>query len=158
MSKDKKGASTNNVVARNRKARHEYSLEDKFEAGIILEGWEVKSIRAGKVNIAEGFIQVKNGEVYLHNSIISPLLTASSHITTQDNRIRKLLLNKREISRLVGAVERQGYTLMPTSMYWLRGRLKLEFFLAKGKQLHDKRASEKDRDWARQKQRDFKTM
>ena len=144
------------TVAVNRRARHEYTLEDKFEAGLVLHGWEVKSIRAGKVNIAEGFIQVKNGEAWLHNSIITPLLTASTHVEAQPNRIRKLLLNKREIVRLVGAVERQGYTLVPTTLYWLKGKLKLALYLAKGKNLHDKRRTEKDRDWQREKARAMK--
>lgn len=151
-----KKSNSDNIVARNRKARHEYTLEDKFEAGLVLEGWEVKSVREGKVNITDGFIHIKNGEVFIHNSIITPLITASSHITTQDNRIRKLLLNKREINHLIGAVERQGYTMVPTLMYWVKGRLKLEFHLAKGKQLHDKRAAQKDKDWQREKQRNFK--
>jgi SsrA-binding protein len=144
---------TDNSIARNRKALHDYFIEERFEAGVALEGWEVKSLRAGRVQLDQGYIFLKNGEAFLFGALITPLQTASTHIHPDPQRTRKLLLKKRELSKLIGNVERKGYTLMPLSLYWKDNRVKLEVGLAKGKQLHDKRASEKEKDWAREKQR-----
>jgi SsrA-binding protein len=118
-----------------------------------LQGWEVKSLRAGKAQITEGYVLVKNGEAWLIGAHVTPLKTASTHVVADPTRTRKLLLHRRELDRLVGAVERKGYTIVPLKLYWKHGKVKLEVGLAKGKQAHDKRASEKDRDWQRQKQR-----
>lgn len=141
------------TIALNRKARHDFSLEERFEAGLVLEGWEVKSLRAGRGRIAEAYVTLKDGEAWLLGAQIDPLASASSHIRPDPTRTRKLLLNSREISKLIGATERQGYTLIPTAMYWKKGLAKLEVALAKGKQKHDKRESVKQRDWDRQKSR-----
>ncbi|ALP52767.1 SsrA-binding protein [Candidatus Tenderia electrophaga] len=150
---DKKPSST---IALNKKAKHEFFIEDKFEAGIALEGWEVKSLRAGRVQMRDSHVFVKNGEAFMVNVLITPLQTVSTHVTPTQNRTRKLLLNRREIDRLVGAVERQGYTIVPIALYWKNNRVKVEIGLAKGKQSHDKRATLKERDWAREKQRILK--
>lgn len=152
----KKAKTPENTIAQNKKARHEFSLDKKFEAGIELQGWEIKSIREGKVNIVDSFVFLKNGEVFLINAQIQPLNQASSHVLCEPTRQRKLLLHKREISELVGAVERKGYTLVATSMYWVRNWVKIQFCLAKGKLAHDKRSDIKDRDWDRQKERIMK--
>jgi SsrA-binding protein len=149
--KDKKAGQS--TIALNRRARFDYFIEDRFEAGLMLEGWEVKSLRAGKAQIAESYVIIKDREAFLLGALITPLITASTHIHPDPTRTRKLLLHKEELARLVGAVERKGYTLIPTAMYWSKGRAKLEIGLAKGKQAHDKRASEKERDWERQKGR-----
>ena len=154
-SKSGKSAGSSTIVL-NKKARHDYQLGEKFEAGLVLEGWEVKSLRAGKVQIRDAYILIKDGEAWLLGAVITPLATASTHITPDPQRTRKLLLKREELNRLVGAVERKGYTVVPTAMYWKRGRAKLEIALAKGKQLHDKRATEKDRDWQRDRQRILK--
>ncbi len=143
----------NALIAENRKARHEYFIEERFEAGLSLAGWEVKSLRAGRVQLTEGYVFVRNGEVFLHGAHISPLNSASTHVITDPTRTRKLLLHRAEIDRLIGAVERSGYTLVPLEMYWKAGRAKLRIGLAKGKKQHDKRATEKDRDWQRDKSR-----
>ena len=156
MAKQKKAKATSNTIALNKKARREFNLTDKFEAGMALQGWEIKSIREGKVNISDCFVIVKDGEAYLEGSQIQPLLAASSHVVCDPNRSRKLLLNKREISRLIGSVERDGYSLIATAMYWKKCWVKLEFYLGKGKKAHDKRADMKDKDWARQKERTLK--
>ncbi len=147
---------SDNTIAVNRQATHDYFIEDQFEAGLVLQGWEVKSLREGRVQLKESFIQIKKGEAWLHNAHISPLLSASTHIVPESTRPKKLLLHRRELSRLIGAVERKGYTLIPLSMYWVRGRAKLKIGLAKGKKLHDKRAASKDRDWQRDKARIMK--
>ncbi|RUO34604.1 SsrA-binding protein SmpB [Aliidiomarina soli] len=154
MSKKKKPAS--NTIALNKKARHEYFLEDKFEAGLALQGWEIKSIRDGKVNLSDSYVIIRDGEAYLLGTQIQPLNTASSHVVCDPERTRKLLLKKRELSTLIGKTEREGYTLVATAMYWKKCWVKLEFYLAKGKKSHDKRDSIKDRDWARQKERMLK--
>ena len=145
------------TIALNKKARHEYFIEDRYEAGISLEGWEVKSLRAGKVNVTEAYVTLKDGEAYLFGATISPLPTASTHVHPDPTRTRKLLLHREELNRLIGLTERKGYTLVPLAMYWKRGRAKVEVGLAKGKKLHDKRADAKDRDWQREKQRIFKS-
>ena len=149
-SRDKASGST---IALNKKARHEYFIEERLEAGLALQGWEVKSLREGRIQLTESYILLKDGEVWLFGVHITPLLSASTHIRPDPTRSRKLLLHRREIDRLIGAVERKGYTIVPLALYWKRGRAKLEIALAKGKQSHDKRASEKNRDWQREKQR-----
>ena len=147
--KSKDGSST---IALNKRARHEYHLDERYEAGLSLQGWEVKSLRAGRINLTEAYAIVKNGEIFLFGASIPPLLSASTHVVAEDRRTRKLLLHKAEIDKLVGAVERKGYTLVPTAMYWKHNRVKVEIALARGKQDHDKRNAEKERDWNREKQ------
>lgn len=149
----KKKKLPSNIIAQNKKARHDYSLETEYEAGLVLEGWEVKSIRAGKAQIKEAYVLLKDGEAFLHGAVITPLLSASTHIVPAQQRSRKLLLHAYELSRLVGAVERKGYTIVPLSLYWKKSRVKCKIALAKGKQLFDKRASEKEKDWNRDKAR-----
>lgn len=149
--KDKEDSSS--VIALNKRARHEYFIEENLEAGLALQGWEVKSLRAGKAQITEGYVIVKDGEAWLIGAHVTPLRTASTHVVADPTRTRKLLLHRRELDRLIGAVERKGHTLVPLRLYWKNGRAKLEIGLAKGKQAHDKRASEKDRDWQRDKAR-----
>lgn len=144
---------TNKSIALNRKAQHDYFIEERFEAGLVLEGWEVKSLRAGRVQLDQGYVLLKHGEAWLFGALITPLQTASTHIHPDPQRSRKLLLKKRELSKLIGSVERKGFTLMPLSLYWHNNRVKLEIGLAKGKKLHDKRATEKEKDWARERQR-----
>jgi SsrA-binding protein len=148
--KDKPGSST---IALNKRARFDYFIEERFEAGMVLQGWEVKSLRASKAQITESYVVIKNAEAWLLGAHVSPLSTASTHIHPDPTRTRKLLLNRSELHRLIGAVERKGYTLVPLALYWKKGRAKLEIGLAKGKKAHDKRATEKDRDWKRQKDR-----
>ena len=140
-------------IVQNKKAFHDYFVEERFEAGIALEGWEVKAIRAGRVQLAEAYVIVSGSELFLLGSHITALPTASTHIQPDPTRTRKLLLNASEISRLIGAVERSGYTLIPLDMHYVRGRVKLEIGLAKGKKQHDKREAEKDKDWKREQQR-----
>lgn len=149
----KKKSVPSNTIALNKKARHEYFLEDKFEAGIALQGWEVKSIRQGKVNIADSYVLLKDGEAYLLGAQIQPLLSASSHVVCDPDRTRKLLLNRKEIATLIGKTEREGYTVVATAMYWQKNLVKLAIHLAKGKKDKDKRDTVKDRDWQRQKER-----
>ena len=153
----KKGKDPGSTIALNKKARHDFSIEDRFEAGIALEGWEVKSLRAGKVQIRDAYVLLKGGEAWLFGALITPLPTASTHIHPDPQRTRKLLLHRAELSKLIGAVERRGYAVVPTAMYWKRGRVKLEIGLAKGKKAHDKREAERERDWAMQKQRILKS-
>jgi len=154
--KNKKKTNTSSTIAQNRRARHDYFLEDKFESGIVLEGWEVKSLRDGRLQLNESYIVIHNGEAWLHGAHISPMLSASTHIHPDNIRRRKLLLHRLELNRLIGAVDRKGYTIVPVAMYWKKGKAKLEIALAKGKQHHDKRATEKDRDWAKEKARIFR--
>ena len=146
----------NATIAVNRQAKHEYFIEERFEAGLVLEGWEVKSLREGRVQLKESYVVIKRGEAWLSGAHISPLLSASTHIKPEAVRSKKLLLNRHELNKLIGSVERKGYTIIPLSMYWKSGRAKLEIGLAKGKQLHDKRAASKDRDWQREKGRILK--
>ncbi len=153
MAKTATKKSPGSTIALNKRARHEYALEDKQEAGLVLEGWEVKSLRAGKVQLVDAYVMLKNNEAFLFGALITPLQTASTHIQPDSRRTRKLLLHREELDKLIGAVERKGYALIPTAMYWKKGRAKLEIALAKGKKEHDKRASVKDRDWQRDKQR-----
>lgn len=157
MSKKKAKAKTSGqTIARNKKAKHDYSIEDTYEAGLSLQGWEVKSMREGRVQLKESYVVVKKGEAWLFGAHISPLVSASTHINPESIRTRKLLLHRKELNRLIGHVERKGYTLVPLALYWKKGRVKLEIGLAKGKKLHDKRATEKERDWQREKQRILK--
>ncbi len=151
--KDKKDTESGGTIALNKRARHEYHLIERYEAGLALQGWEVKAIRAGRANIGESYAIVRGGELYLFGARITPLITASTHVVADDRRTRKLLMHRHEIDKLVGKVEREGYTLIPTAMYWKRNRIKLELALAKGKQAHDKRAASKERDWQREKAR-----
>lgn len=153
----KKSKAGSNTIALNKKARHDYQLEGKFEAGISLQGWEVKSIREGKINLSDSYVYIINGEAFLLGTQIQPLSHASSHVVCDPTRSRKLLLNQREINRLIGSVERDGYSLIATAMYWKKCWVKVEFYLGKGKKNHDKRNDLKDKDWARQKARTMKT-
>lgn len=140
------------TIVDNKKAFHDYFIEERYEAGMVLEGWEVKSIRAGRVQLKEAYVIVRSGEVFLFGAHISPLPTASTHVTPDPVRTRKLLLNGEEIKRLIGKVERAGYTLVPINLHYTKGRIKCEIGLAKGKKQHDKRESEKQRDWQREQQ------
>ncbi len=140
-------------IANNRKAWHDYFIEEKFEAGMVLEGWEVKAIRAGRLQLRDAYVIVRGGALWLLGCTITPLPTVSTHFQPDPTRTRKLLMHTREIDRLIGAVERSGYTLVPLDMHFSKGRIKLEVGLAKGKKQHDKRESEKERDWQRQRQR-----
>lgn len=149
----KKMSSENPTIALNKRARYEYHVDERMEAGLVLEGWEVKSLRAGKAQLTEAYAIVKKGEIFLFGAQIQPLLSASTHVVADARRTRKLLLKRGDIDRLVGAVERKGFTLIPLSLYWKKNRVKLELGLARGKQEHDKRAADKERDWDREKQR-----
>jgi len=149
----KKPKPSSNTIVLNKKARHDFFIEEKFEAGVALEGWEVKSLRAGKVQIRDSYILLKDAQAFLFGALITPLPTASTHIKPDPQRTRKLLLHRREINQLIGAVERKGYTVVPTAMYWKQGKAKIEIGMAKGKQAFDKRRTEKERDWHREKQR-----
>jgi len=140
-------------IAQNKKAFHDYFIEQRFEAGLALDGWEVKAIRAGRVQLKEAYVIVSHGEIFLVGCHVSPLAAASSHVNPDPTRTRKLLLNAAEINKLIGSVERAGYALVPLDMHYKNGRIKLEIGLAKGKKQHDKRASEKDREWKREQQR-----
>lgn len=143
-------------IATNKKARHDYLLETQFEAGLVLEGWEIKSIRAGQVQLKESYIVIKNHEAWLIGTHITPLKTASTHITPDPLRSRKLLLNRREINKLISAREREGYTIVPLDLHWHHNRVKIQIAIAKGKKQHDKREANKERDWNREKQRFLK--
>lgn len=143
-------------IVQNRKATHEYFIEERFEAGLVLEGWEVKAIRAGHVQIQESYIIVRDGEIFVIGMHISPLPTASTHIRPEATRTRKLLLRAEEIRKLIGKVEQRGYALVPLNLHYKNGRIKLDFGLGRGKKLHDKRDSARDKDWAREKERVMK--
>ncbi|WP_292359288.1 MULTISPECIES: SsrA-binding protein SmpB [unclassified Methylophaga] len=158
MATKNKPQQNDNTIARNRKARHEFFIEEKFEAGLVLEGWEVKSLREGKAQLSDSYVLIRHGEAWLANALITALKTASTHVVPEPQRDRKLLLNRNELNKLIGAVERKGYTLIPLNMYWKRGKAKIEIALAKGKQMHDKRATMKERDWQRDKERLFKNI
>ncbi|MCG3170727.1 MAG: SsrA-binding protein [Pseudomonadales bacterium] len=152
MNRKKTGAG-GGTIALNRKAGFDYFIEERFEAGIVLEGWEVKALRAGRAQLVDSYVLLKDGEAWLLGARIEPLASASTHFVTSPDRTRKLLLNQRELSKLFAGVQREGYTAVCTSLYWKRHLVKCEIALAKGKKQHDKRETEKDRDWARQKQR-----
>jgi SsrA-binding protein len=157
--KDQTRTSTNTAaggrktIALNKRARFEYEIEERLEAGVALAGWEVKALREGRVQFADSYVLLKDNEAFLFGCQINPLPTASTHISPDPTRTRKLLLHRREIDSLVGAVDRKGYTVIPTAMYWLRGKARVEIGLAKGKREHDKRRTQKDRDWERTKSR-----
>ena len=148
--KDNKGGGT---IALNKRARHEYHIDQRYEAGIALQGWELKALRAGRINFGDSYAIVLRGEIFLVGTSIPPLISASTHVVAEDRRTRKLLLHREEIDQLVGAVERKGYTLVPMAMYWKGNKVKVEVGVARGKQAHDKREAEKERDWQREKQR-----
>ncbi|MBU2784559.1 MAG: SsrA-binding protein SmpB [Acidithiobacillus ferriphilus] len=147
---------SSSTIALNREAKHEYFIEERFEAGMVLQGWEVKSLRANRLNLKDSYIIIKNGELWLLGAHISPLLTASTHINPDPTRTRKLLMHREQINRMIGSVERKGFTIVPLAMYWKQGRAKVEIALVKGKQEHDKRATVKDREWQRDKARIMK--
>ena len=153
--KKKKGDSSARI-ATNKRARHDYLIEDTFEGGLVLEGWEVKSLRAGRVQLTESYVMIRNGEAWLYGCHITPLLSASTHVVAKPLRDRKILLHRAEINKLLGQVDRKGYTLVPLSLFWKRSKVKIDIGLAKGKKTHDKRASEKERDWNREKARIMK--
>ena len=153
MAKKKDSEKGGGTTALNKRARHEYHIDERYEAGLALQGWEVKSLRAGRLNFGDAYALIKDGELYLFGAQITPLISTSTHVVADDRRTRKLLLHREEIDKLVGAVERKGYTLIPTALYWKNNKVKVELGLARGKQEHDKRASEKERDWNREKQR-----
>ncbi|NYT86057.1 SsrA-binding protein SmpB [Pollutimonas harenae] len=143
-------------IVDNRKATHDYFIEDRYEAGLVLEGWEVKAIRAGHVQLKESYVIVRDGEIWIINMHISPLPTASTHIHPNSTRTRKLLLKAEEISKLIGKVEQRGYTLVPLNLHYKNGRIKLDFGLGRGKKLHDKRDTSREKDWQREKERIMK--
>jgi len=151
--KSDKAAAPVKTIALNKRAKHEFHLEHRYEAGMSLQGWELKSIRAGRANIGDAYAMVNDGELFLYGSQITPLIQASTHVLANDRRTRKLLMHRREIDQLVGKIQRDGYTIVPTALYWKGNKVKLEIALAKGKQAHDKRDAARDRDWAREKQR-----
>jgi SsrA-binding protein len=157
MGKKNKSKTPDNTIARNKSARFEYFVEETLEVGIVLEGWEVKALREKKVQINESYVFVKNGELWMSGMHITPLVSASTHIKPDPTRIRKLLAHRNEIDRISGQVERKGFTLIALSMYWSKGKAKVNIGLAKGKKLHDKRATQKDRDWSRDKARMLKS-
>lgn len=153
MAKKPKTKPSSNTIAVNRRARHEYHIEQTFEAGLVLTGWEVKSLRAGKGQLTDSYVLIKNGEAWLLGTHITPLTTASTHVVADPIRTRKLLLHKKEINRLIGQIQQKGFTCVALKLYWKGNKVKCEIALVKGKKLHDKRATEKDRDWERQKAR-----
>ena len=152
MSKQKAG-NHSSTIALNKKARHEYHIEERFEAGLVLTGWEVKALRAGKCQLTDAYVLLKDGEAWLLGAHITPLSTTSTHVIADPTRTRKLLLHTKEIARIVGRVNQAGFTCIPLAIYWKANRVKCEIALVKGKKLFDKRATEKERDWNRQKQR-----
>lgn len=153
MSKKNNDSSRGGVIAVNKRARFDYHVDERLEAGIALEGWEVKSLRDGRIQFGESYALIKGGEAYLFGAQITPLISASTHVVADKMRNRKLLLHKAELNRLIGAVERKGYTVIPLALYWKGNRVKVELGLAKGKKEHDKRDTEKERDWQRDKGR-----
>lgn len=156
MTKKPKKTQIDSTIAQNKRARHDYHLVEKIEAGLSLQGWEVKSLRAGNAQLTESYVFLKNGEAFLIGAHIAPLNTVSTHYVTEPTRTRKLLLHEKELSKLFNAVNQKGYTCVATALYWKGHLVKCEIALAKGKQAHDKRESEKDRDWKRQKERIMK--
>jgi SsrA-binding protein len=152
----KKEKSGESLIAQNKKARFDYFIEDRLEAGLALQGWEVKSMRAGKAQLTDSFVIFRDGEAFLLGSHVAPLNTVSTHVVAEPKRTRKLLMNRREIDRLIGLVERKGYTLIALELYWSKNRVKVAVGLAKGKKQHDKRDTEKDRDWQRDRSRALK--
>lgn len=145
-----------NTIALNKKAKHDYFIDERIEAGLVLQGWEVKSLRAGRVNISDGYVILKDGAFYLFGTVITPLDVACSYVVCDDQRTRKLLLNEREISKLIGATKRKGYTVVPLALYWKGRHIKCEIALVHGKKEYDKRDSLKQEDWNREKARIMK--
>ena len=141
------------TIALNKRARHEYALDERFEAGMVLEGWEVKAIRAGNAQLTDSYVLLRDGEAWLLGANVTPLASASTHVVADPRRTRKLLLHARELARIYDATRKKGYACIATAMYWKNNRVKCEIALGKGKKLHDKRASERDRDWNRQRER-----
>lgn len=156
MAKKSKQKSSDNTIAQNKKARHDYAINETVEAGLVLEGWEVKSLRDKRANITDTYVMVQKNEAFLVGANITPLQTASTHIHPAPMRARKLLLHRNELDKLIGFVERKGFTLVPMALYWKKGRAKLQVGLGKGKKLHDKRADLKEKDWKRDQERMFK--
>lgn len=154
--KSKNSKDTSSTIALNKKARHDYEINETVEAGLVLEGWEVKSLRDKRANITDTYVMIQKNEAWLVGANITPLQTASTHINPAPMRARKLLLHRNELDKLIGFVERKGFTLVPMSLYWKKGRAKLQVGLGKGKKLHDKRADLKERDWKRDQERLFK--
>ena len=152
----KKNKVSPDTIARNRRALHDYTMLEKFEAGLVLQGWEVKSIRSGKVQMVDSHIHIRKGEAWLFNCLITPLLSASTHVVAEASASRKLLLNRREIDKIMGKVAEKGLTCIPLAMYWKGTRVKIEIALAQGKKVHDKREAQKDKDWKLEKDRLFK--
>lgn len=148
---------TGGSIAQNRRARHDYFLETKFEAGVMLQGWEVKSIRDGRVQLTDSFVTLHQGEAFLAGANITPMNSASTHVVAEPQRLRKLLLHARELAQIFVATQQKGYTCIPTALYWKGNHVKCEIALAKGKQQHDKRATKKDKDWQRDKERLMKS-
>jgi len=153
MSKKKNDSVAGKVIAVNRRARFDFHIDERIEAGIVLQGWEVKSLRDGRIQFGESYALIRNNEVYLHGAQISPLSSASTHVVPENTRLRKLLLHRREVDQLIGAIERKGMTIVPLSLYWKSNKVKVELGIAKGKKQHDKRDAEKDKDWQRDKSR-----
>ncbi len=158
MTKKHRSTQNSSVITLNKKATHDYSVEQRLEAGIVLQGWEVKSIREGRIQLRDSHVVIKKGEAWLLGSQISPLLSASTHIVPDITRTRKLLLKKEELKKLIGNIERKGYTVIALKAYWKKGHVKIEIALAKGKKTHDKRESIKQRDWDREKARTLKNI
>ena len=156
MNTKKKSSQQHDAIAKNKRAFHDYTIEDHFEAGIVLKGWEVKSLRQGRLQLIESYVHIKKNEAWLFNAIITPLLSASTHVVPNPSGTRKLLLTRREIKKLVGKIDQKGYTVVPISMYWKGRYVKVDIATAKGKQQHDKRQAAKDHDWKREKARLFK--
>ncbi len=153
MAKKKKSSLGSGTIAQNKKARHDYHIEEKFEAGLVLTGWEVKSLRAGKCQLTDAFVMIKNGEAWLHGTHFSPLTTASTHVIADPTRTRKLLLNKKQISKINAKINQTGRSCVGLALYWSGNLVKCEIALVTGKKQHDKRAAEKEKDWSREKQR-----
>lgn len=155
--KNKKTGTGSGTIAQNKRARHDYHLEQKFEAGLALQGWEVKAIRDGRVQLTDGYVTLHQGEAYLAGANITPLLATSTHVVPEPQRMRKLLLHARELAQIFAATQQKGYTCVPTAMYWKGNKVKVEIALGKGKQQHDKRASTREKDWQRDKERLMKS-
>lgn len=153
---NKQTTKDNTLIALNKKARHEYTIEERYEAGVILEGWEVKSLRSGRAQVTDSYVVLRNGEAWMVGSHFTPLVSASTHVHPEPDRSRKLLLHAKELNKLIGLVERRGYSLVVLSLYWKKNKVKVEVALGKGKKTYDKRAELKEKDWQRQQQRNFK--
>lgn len=156
MNTKKKSSQKHHIIAKNKRAFHDYIIEDHFEAGIVLQGWEVKSLRKGRLQLIESYVHIKKNEAWLFNAIITPLVSASTHIVPNPSATRKLLLSRREINKLIGKIDQKGYTIVPLSMYWKGKHVKVDIATAKGKKQYDKRQAAKEHDWKREKARLFK--